>query len=150
MTKEEYMELFEVIERKALDTHVIGATAMALEKLVPDETMQLLDRQSNSRRSSLATDIVDLEANRIASSEYDAEALDWTTLSNKMKKCLWLAHDLDVMVRAITELLPYKVDNSLDSSVNAVLSDLQDRVCDREFELQYRLIAFLPKSVKEI
>ena len=150
MTKKGYMELFEVIERKALDAHVIGAAAMALELKVPDETMQLLDRQANSRRSSLATDIVDLEANRIASSEYDAEALDWTTLSNKMKKCLWLAHDLDVMTRAITELLPYKVDNSLDSSVNAVLSDLQDRVCDREFELQYRLIAFLPKAIKEI
>lgn len=152
MTKKEYMELLEVIERKALDTHVIGATSMALEKQVPDETMQLLDRQANSRRSSLATDIVDLEANRIASSEYDAEALDWTTLSNKVKKCLWLAHDLDVMVRAIKELLPYKVDldDGLDSSVNAVLSDLQDRVCDREFELQYRLIAFLPRSVKEI
>ena len=152
MTKKEYMELFEVIERKALDTHVIGAAAMALELNVPSLVMRLLDRQANSRRSSLAQDIVDLEAKRYANAEYDAEALDWTTLPHKIKKCLWMAHDLVAMTNAIKELLPYKVENDvhLDSSVNAALSDLQDRVCDREFQLQYKLIKLLPKSIKEI
>ena len=146
MTKKEYMDLFEVIERKALDTHVIGATSMALEQQVPIETMQLLDRESNGRRSSLATDIVNLEAVRIVDAEYTVEPVDWTKFSSKLKKCLWLAHDLDVMVKAIEALLPLNKNNDYD----VVLSELQDRVCDREFELQYRLIAFLPKSVKEI
>jgi len=72
MNKKEYRAAWLEIEEKALATHVIGATAMALEKKVPDDVMQLLDRQSNGRRSSLAHDIVELELKRMNEAKIEA------------------------------------------------------------------------------